>query len=219
MNSMRTAEIWNQFSDSLHRFLLYKVKTRADADDILQDVFIKVHQNIERLRDEEKLESWLFRITRNAVFDYYKKEKPKDDIDQLHGEKAPSDWMEVVPSRNIFDLANSFQDCRPYLNALLDDSNRKLSEQEVAAFLRSLCSFLGELPLKYAEAVFLSDWYGMSQVELASRLGISVSGAKSRVQRGREKMKDLFMRCCEFEFDARGSIIDYHRRNDQCKAC
>jgi RNA polymerase sigma-70 factor (ECF subfamily) len=45
-------------------------------------------------------------------------------------------------------------------------------------------------------------------VELAKRLGISVSGAKSRVQRGRQQLKEMLLECCEFEFDRRGRVYD-----------
>jgi RNA polymerase sigma-70 factor (ECF subfamily) len=54
------------------------------------------------------------------------------------------------------------------------------------------------------------EFEGVSQTELADRLGISVSGAKSRVQRGRKMLRDILMKCCHFEFDRYGTIIDYY---------
>lgn len=65
------------------------------------------------------------------------------------------------------------------------------------------------LPDKYREAVELSDLKGMSQKELSERLGISYSGAKSRVQRGREMVRDLMNSCCTIRTDGYGNIIDY----------
>jgi len=53
-------------------------------------------------------------------------------------------------------------------------------------------------------------------VELAARLGISISGAKSRVQRARQKVKDMLLTCCHYEFDRRGAILEYRQR---CCCC
>ena len=50
---------------------------------------------------------------------------------------------------------------------------------------------------------------GYSQREMAEELGLSYSGAKSRVQRGRVMLKQQLVDCCHFEFDQRGTIIDY----------
>jgi len=68
------------------------------------------------------------------------------------------------------------------------------------------------LPQKYAEALLLSDLEGLTQHEVAARLGLSLSGAKSRVQRARRLLREAFLRCCHFEFDRRGHIIDYGPR-------
>jgi RNA polymerase sigma-70 factor (ECF subfamily) len=53
---------------------------------------------------------------------------------------------------------------------------------------------------------------GLSQRELADKLGISYSGAKSRVQRGREKLKNMVLQCCEVATDKYGNVLGYHLR-------
>ena len=84
-----------------------------------------------------------------------------------------------------------------------------------AAFRR----MIEELPAPYGEALTLTEFEGFTQKELAQRLGISLSGAKSRVQRGREKLKETLLDCCHLEFDRRGQIIDCTpKRNDCCNA-
>ena len=55
---------------------------------------------------------------------------------------------------------------------------------------------------------------------MAERLGLSLSGAKSRVQRGREQLKQMLLERCEFEFDRLGRIIDCKpRTKDACQEC
>ena len=73
------------------------------------------------------------------------------------------------------------------------------------------------LPVKHREALKLTEYEGMTQKELAAKLGISISGAKSRVQRARAMLKDALMQCCHFELDRYGTVIDYHPRT--CSSC
>ena len=78
------------------------------------------------------------------------------------------------------------------------------------------------LPDDYRQALLLTEYEGLTQRELAERLGLSVSGAKSRVQRAREKLKEMLLDCCHFEFDRLGRVIDYQPKyacftNQECK--
>lgn len=65
------------------------------------------------------------------------------------------------------------------------------------------------LPAKYRQAVFLTAYEGLTQREMSKLLGLSVSGAKSRVQRARERLKTELLNCCHIELDTFGRIIDY----------
>ena len=75
------------------------------------------------------------------------------------------------------------------------------------------------LPEHYREALMLSEIDGLTQKEVAERLSLSVSGAKSRVQRGRAMVKDMLFDCCKFEFDHRGNVMDYERKDNCCDTC
>jgi RNA polymerase sigma-70 factor (ECF subfamily) len=87
------------------------------------------------------------------------------------------------------------------------------------------CGWLDEmvasLPDGYREAVRLSEIEGLSQQVVADRLGLSLSGAKSRVQRGRQMLRGVLDGCCAFSLDARGNVIDYDPKPDRtvCRAC
>jgi len=76
--------------------------------------------------------------------------------------------------------------------------------------------FINKLPPKYREALIASELENQSQKELAESLDISYSGAKSRVQRGREKLKDLIQECCDFEHDKYGNLIQSNSNNCSC---
>lgn len=68
-------EIWDEFSDSLLGFIKSKVRNQHDAEDILQEIFIKLYKNADSLEEQSKLKSWIYQITRNAIIDYYRKHK------------------------------------------------------------------------------------------------------------------------------------------------
>jgi RNA polymerase sigma-70 factor, ECF subfamily len=172
--------IYNDFHAKLHRFIAGRVPDSDTAEDILQDVYLKIHTHIGGLRKTDRLESWIYQITRNAIVDYYRRARPQDELPE--------------------SLASPFDE----------------EPEAVSELAPSVRGMLGCLPDAYRQALELTEFQGLSQVELASRLNISVSGAKSRVQRGREKLKEAFLDCCHFEFDRLGKLMDYRPKCDQC---
>jgi RNA polymerase sigma-70 factor (ECF subfamily) len=86
----------------------------------------------------------------------------------------------------------------------------------VARLAFSLRETAEELEEPYREALILTEYEGLTQAEYAARAGLSLSGAKSRVQRAREKLKQLLLDCCHFELDRRGGIIDFYPRCCRC---
>lgn len=87
---------------------------------------------------------------------------------------------------------------------IADSDNQDLVKQEIESLVLPLIQLL---PKEYAEALILSEIEGVSQKEIVESLGISYSGAKSRVQRGREKLKQKFMECCVIELDRDGHLV------------
>src|SRR5690349_5468972 len=69
---MELAEVYTKFRKSLFTYIHSKINNREDAEDILQNVFVKMTSNIEKLSDKEKVQNWLYRITRNTIIDYYR---------------------------------------------------------------------------------------------------------------------------------------------------
>jgi RNA polymerase sigma-70 factor (ECF subfamily) len=182
MAAYTAASVYQAFHARLRAFTLRQVSDPDVADDILQEVYLRIHAHIEDLRDTDRLESWIFQVTRNAIADYYRRARPQD----------------VLPDS---------------LPAPMDDEPDTASE--LAA---SIGDMLRCLPRKYRQALELTDMQGLSQADLAERLGISLSGAKSRVQRAREKLKQALLDCCHFEFDRYGRVIDYHANCPECAA-
>jgi hypothetical protein len=72
------------------------------------------------------------------------------------------------------------------------------------------------LPEKYRDALLLSEIQGLTQWETAERLSISHSAAKSRVQRGRDQLRELLLACCHVEFDRSGRVVEWKARRSAC---
>ncbi len=89
-------------------------------------------------------------------------------------------------------------------------------DEAVRAFGSCVRSMVETLEPRYREAITLVELEGMTQVEAASKLGLSISGTKSRVQRGRALLRQLVGGCCEVEVDRRGGIIDHSCKSPCC---
>jgi RNA polymerase sigma-70 factor (ECF subfamily) len=180
--AMTTERVWEAFNTPLKQFILKRIPDEQQAEDILQEVFLRIHTRIETLRDEKKLQSWMYQIARNAIADYYRQHKATVLLSEAL----------QLPEEPVVD----------------DDVVRDL--------LPSVKAMVLSLPDEYREALILTEYEGLSQRELAERLGLSLSGAKSRVQRARAKLKAMLLDCCHFEFDRSGKIIDYQ---PNCACC
>lgn len=90
------------------------------------------------------------------------------------------------------------------------DDDRAI-ERELAGYV---AAFVALLPSPYREALTLTELEGLTQREAAEMLGITLSGMKSRVQRGRAQLREALEACCEIALDARGKVVGCERRSD-----
>ena len=135
-----------------------------------------------------------------------------DDPAKLQG------WLYLIARNAIIDHYRTRKETTQVPESLPSESPENDGELDElkAAFRRMIYS----LPEPYRDALVLTELEGLTQKELAERLSISLSGAKSRVQRGRERLKEMLHECCTFEFDRRGRVIDCSpRAKEGCKEC
>lgn len=178
-----TETAWSELSSDLFRFIRPRVRDDELAADLVQEVFVRIHQGLGDLTDEEKLFAWVYRIARNTISDHYRK-RPGPET-----------------------LAHE-----PEVGSEVDDD----LNSEVGTCLRSM---LKTLPESYREAVELSEVGGLTQKAVGERLGLSLSGAKSRIQRGRDLLRQYLLACCHVDFDRRGNVTDFVERKAGCENC
>jgi RNA polymerase sigma-70 factor, ECF subfamily len=80
-----------------------------------------------------------------------------------------------------------------------------------------LAPTIRELPEPYREAMLLSEIEGLNHAEVAARLSLGLSATKSRIQRGRVKLREALTACCRFQFDDAGKIVGFSRLKDDCR--
>jgi RNA polymerase sigma-70 factor (ECF subfamily) len=173
---------WKELEQRLRPYLARRVASRADIDDLLQDIFVRLHQGLGALRDEERFGVWVYRIANSAIIDKARQ----------RARSAPASSSDEVASA---------------VPAEAGDDGLQSDLGECVAL------FVSRLPSPYREAITLTELEGLTQKQAAEMLGISLSGLKSRVQRGRDKIRNMFEECCQISVDCRGRVIECEPRD------
>lgn len=184
---MEVGRIYTQFHTELLRYVKSKVSSAEDAEDLIQNVFIKITSGIGSLSDDVKLKSWLFTVTRNTIIDYYRLNANRKKVttsDEIH---------EDIPEVDDVDSTKGLEQC--------------------------MSSMINLLPEEYRQIIIESEIKGVKQKDLAEKYGVAYPSMRSKVQRGRERLKQLFYNCCHISTDVRGNIIDADRKDDGGDAC
>jgi RNA polymerase sigma-70 factor, ECF subfamily len=173
---------WSELDAKLRPFVARRVRSAADVDDVVQNVFLRMQRGLSDLRDDERFGPWVYRVARSAIADHHRSSRrhPIADAD-------PAD--EPSP----------------------EGEDERTAEQDLAAYV---ATFIAMLDSPYREALTLTELEGLTQREAAEMMGISVSGMKSRVQRGRQQLREALEDCCAIALDARGRVVSCEPRPD-----
>jgi RNA polymerase sigma-70 factor (ECF subfamily) len=193
--TLTTDTAWAELHANIRGFVQRRVRQPADVDDIVQQVFLRVHQSLPTLRDAEKLHAWIYQTTRRTIVDHY---------------RAPAQRREV-PVGAAADVVPESQQLDPTA-----DEPEGSALEELSTCLRPL---MGKLGAADQEALRMIEFDGLTQIEAARRLGLSLSGMKSRVQRARLHLRSALDDCCRVALDQRGSVVGYEGRGTQCGSC
>ena len=192
--AIEVMEIWQQVHDGLRAFIAKRVANQTEVDDILQEAFLRMHRGIDALKDPQRVVSWVYQITRHAIVDHYRACERREMPVGLAAD------MEMIPTAPATAIRADSGECR----------------SELAGCLRPMIEQLGK---GYREALILVELEGLTQEAAAKRVGISLSGMKSRVQRGRRLLKDRLSDCCLIQLDQRNGVADYTVRDLKGSSC
>ena len=96
---LNTENVWNAWRNNLYAFIFKRVKDPFIAEDILQEVFLKIHLHLQQLQSIRKLEAWVFQIARNQLKDHFKRQQkelklfdsPQKNIDNYQEDER--EWL------------------------------------------------------------------------------------------------------------------------------
>jgi len=186
---------WQELHGNLRAFIARRVQNQADVDDLVQRVLLQIVKGLDTLRDAERLHAWVYRTARNIIVDYYR-------VAGSRREHAAGDASDVEAGAPAPSEAS--------------DESDGAALRELAACLAPM---LNQLPPAYREAIRIVDLEGATQQEAAHRAGVSLSGMKSRVQRGRQQLREVLEACCRIDLDRRGGISAYAPRHSDACGC
>ncbi len=178
---MELTAIYNRFYHVLLGFIKSKVSNEQDAEDILQNVFIKIFTNIDKVSNKEKLQSWIYTVARNAIIDYYRTHSKNKTT------SIEDDFSDSFTDEEYIDTTKGLECC--------------------------LLEFINELPDDYRNIIIDVELKNIKQKDLTEKYNLAYSSIRSRVQRGREKIKGHLLACCDIKWDNRGNILEVSSHN------
>lgn len=189
--------VWDEVLASLRAFISRRVRNAADVDDLVQRVLLQLVRGLGSLRDTERLHAWIYRTARNVIVDHYRSQATRREV--TSGEAGD---LEAATGAAL---------------APLGDEEAGTAFRELAACMAPMLERLGPV---YREALTMTEIEGRNQAEAARRAGLSVSGMKSRVQRGRRQLRAALEACCRIEIDRRGSVLAASpKAGGDCQPC
>lgn len=158
-----------KYQSFVYRTVLFDLKSPDDANDVSQEVFIKAYRALESFRCDSEFSTWLYRISKNAVYDFVRKSKARATV-SLSGMVDDED-------ERMFEVADP--DTK-------HDPEKEYLRSERAKLVREAISALSD---EHKEIIVLRDMQDMSYEEIAKRLDISEGTVKSRLSRARQALK------------------------------
>lgn len=158
-------EVYGRYAGMVYGLALRLSGNPAEAEDLTQEVFLRIYRHLSGFRGGSSLKTWVYRVALNQCRSRFSRFRPATQgLFEEGVEEAP---QLRDPSRG------------PEENALSHDTSRRVAEA------------LGRLPMAFREAVVLRDLEGLAYEEIAAATGVRVGTVRSRIARGREQLRQL----------------------------
>lgn len=174
---------------ALERFVFFRIPIRADAEDVLQDIYLTAFKNFESLRQKEAFRGWIFSIARNKCKDYFAMLSKRMEI--------PLDMQEENMLHAGVYLHQSGRGSTKLLSEGADVaggvSKGPETKYEDSLIAESVRAVLEKLKDKDKQILYLYFFRELPQIDISKLLGIPIGTVKSRLHSAKEKFKDIYM--------------------------
>jgi RNA polymerase sigma-70 factor (ECF subfamily) len=177
-------EIYDQFYAKVRKFILTLVRDEWVADDLIQETFLRIQNNLKRLKDPSKLSSWIFRIAYNLCQDHFRQVKRSHTEERIDQEEM-EDFKEALIQKG-------------------PNIEKELEQRQMGECVQNQINLL---PESLRMVLIFFDIMALSHQEIADILGMMVKNVKVRLHRARKKLKLILEEKCSFERDERDVLI------------
>ncbi len=174
-------EVYRDYYERIVGFFSRSVES-SQAEDLAQDVFVKVHRSLAAFQQRSSVYTWIYRIAVNVLIDHLRKIKNEKKIIKC-------------------DLADRTLFYRPDSNYLTEEF--KIVQNEMN---ECICSYIKMLPDRYKTAVILHEYEGMGFREIADSMNIKPDSARVLLKRARRKLRELLNNACDFYYNEMNSL-------------
>ena len=171
-------EIYNEYYGKVRKFILALVKDEWVADDLIQETFVRIQENLDSIRDPSRISSWIFRIAYNLCQDHFRQSRKSKNKESISQEKM-----------GIFEEASV---------------QKELEQRQMGQCVQN---HMNLLPESLRTAIILYDIMDFNHQEIAEILGITIENTKVRLHRARKRLKAILEEQCAFEVDERDVLI------------
>lgn len=161
------AEIVNLYQEKLYSISFRMLYNKQEAEDVVQDTFLRVYKNLTKYDHHMKFSTWIYRIATNLCIDRLRKRKPNYSLDAESSEREGLDGYSMIPS-----------DHRTPESELILTETQKIIHQAIES-----------LPVKYKSVMILRYLQDLSLQEIGEILDMPITTIKTRVHRGREFLR------------------------------
>ncbi len=162
------AELVEQLRPRVFGYFVHLVRNRAEAEDLTQEVFLRLFRSRERYKPKARLSTWVFHITQNVARNALRSRRRRPVV--------PVDFTQVCQSEESF------------LRSSDDAPSDPVEREEIAGVVREAIEGLGE---RQREAVWLHQLEGWTYNEVAAQLAMSPKAAKSLLYRARNQLREM----------------------------
>lgn len=180
------SDIYNEFLDKIHRYL-ERMVGKNDAEDLTQEVFLKVDKGLKDFKGKSSLSTWIYRIATNTA------------LDKIHSRSSRQDSKKVVLDKG----GNGSEAENIYIGKTSLSADREAIRNEMNECIRE---FVDRLPADYRTVIILSEIKDLKNQQIADILGVSLDAAKIRLHRARIRLEAEFESGCDFYHDEDGKL-------------
>jgi RNA polymerase sigma-70 factor (ECF subfamily) len=183
-------EVYKTFQPKILRYLL-RMLGENEAEDLTQEVFVKVDKALKEFRGEAQLSTWVYRIATNAA------------LDRQHSSSFKQQARECIPDDPSCQNETEPEDKNVWTGEQKQDVDQQLIHKEMNSCIRE---YIDQLPDDYGAVMLLREVEGFKNSEIAEILEVSLDTVKIRLHRARAKLKESLGRKCNFYLDERSEL-------------